>query len=153
MVSRALGLVLPLAVVLLGASAWAEPIPGEIWVTLKGSDYAKPYLDGSEYEDHEFEDNGFKLVIRLTDIDRPYDFELRPSDPALEVAKVHTEKKDYKAKRLKKNEGRMIFAVTVTFVKAKAAPPEKKAEPEKVVPPPSEPAPEPQKAPEPAKEK
>ena len=157
MTRRILTLGLPLAaVVLLGipSLAHATTTPGEIWVTLKGSDYAKPFLDGSEYEDHEFEDNGFKLVIRLTDIDRAYDFELRPSNPELETGKVHAEKKDFKAKRLKKNEGRMIYAVTVTFVKAKPA--QDKPAQEKPAPEPEKPAavPEPEKpaaAPEPAK--
>ncbi len=109
-----------IAATVLPTAAWADAQPGEIWVTLKGTDYAKPFHEGSEFEDHEFADNGFKLIIRVTDVEKPWEFELRPSNPELATARFTTDKKLFKVKRIKGKEARLIATLVVKFEKAAA---------------------------------
>lgn len=118
------GVALFVALALPAVAAADEAKPGEIWVTLKGNDYAKPFLDGQEYEDHEFEKNGLKLVIRVDDIAVPYTFEVRPSNSALRTITVETETAAFKATRIRgKRARRMVMKFTANFT---AKPVEKK---------------------------
>ena len=96
--------------------------PGELWITLKGNDYAKPYLDNQEYEDHEFEKNGTKLIIRIEDRSKPYTFELRPSLDGFVPVTITSVPKKFRAKRVSgSRERRMVYSAKAKFVKAKPA--------------------------------
>lgn len=122
------------------ASAMAEGVPGEVWVTLVGTDYAKPYLENSEHEDHEFEDDGKKLVIRMGDISIPHSFEVRPHDDSLQIFEVTTDEKAFKATRIKGQKARrMVMKVTAKFPKKPADKPPEEPKPA------DEPAPAPEK--------
>jgi hypothetical protein len=105
----------------------AEPAPGEIWITLKGNDFAKPYIDGEEYSDHEFESMGKKLIIRVEDTTAPYTFELRPSIDTFAAIMVTTEGKKYRRKRVRGSKlPRMVLKLTAKFqAKPKEAPKQK----------------------------
>jgi len=102
-------------------AAQADERSGEVWVKLTpkrmGCDYAKPYVDGQEWEDHDFEQEGFKLVIRIADIDKEWSFVLRPSDSSLAPVTVTTDPKRFKLKRLRGRTGRYIMTKTIKFVK------------------------------------
>ncbi|MFT5433554.1 MAG: hypothetical protein ACI9OJ_004260, partial [Myxococcota bacterium] len=108
-------------------AAAAEPAPGEIWITLKGNDFAKPYIDGEEYSDHEFESMGKKLIIRVEDNAAPYTFELRPSLDTFAPITVTTEGKKYRRKRVRGSKlPRMVMMMAVKFSeKPKEKPKEK----------------------------
>jgi len=98
--------------------------PGEIWVKLVGSDYCKPFLDGAEYEAHDFENNGYKLVIRVDDIETEHTFEMRPSNDALGPVSVTTVAKKFKPKRIRGERARrMVMPYTAKFVKRPPPPP------------------------------
>ena len=105
--------------------ALADPIPGEVHVKLVGSDYAKPYVDGDEHEDHEFLNNGRTLVIRIPDIESPVTFELRPSNSDLAPTTVTTDKKQFKRQRMGRRLVKMVMKTSVTFKKAEKKAPEK----------------------------
>ncbi len=118
--------------------------PGEVWVTLKGADYCKPYQGGEEWSEHEFEATGFKLVIRLSNSDEPQTFEVKPSDDSLAPVTITTEPKKFKPARVKGEKlPRLVMKVDAKFEPKPATPP-----PEPAAPPPG-PAPE-APAPEPA---
>ena len=119
----ALTAVLFLGLSAIGSTAFAQVKSGEIWLTLKGSDYAKPYVDGQEWEDHNFEKNGFKLVIRVEDVDQSITFEIRPSNGQLGPVTFTTDRSKFKVKRMKRRSGRYIMAMTITFKKPGAKPP------------------------------
>ena len=105
-------------------TAFAEDTPGEVWVQLKGSDYAKPFVENSEYADHEFEKNGFKLVIKLADYtSRVYEFTLKPSNPEMGSVVVETNPKKFRRKKVGRRDYRMVMKVKVHFKKQSAAPP------------------------------
>jgi len=117
------------AALLLPSVAAADMVPGEVWVTLKGNDYAKPFLEGEEYEDHEFRKNGTLLVIRLDDIATPYEFEIHPSLDTFEKVRISTADKKFRAKRVRGSRARrMVWATKLTFKKKapKAPAPPKK---------------------------
>ena len=117
---------LSVIVALLSMSALAvaqEARAGEIWLQLKGSDYARPSVDGETWEDHEFENDGYKLVIKVRDIDKVWEFELKPSNSALQTATFTTDPKKFKLKRIRGRTGRYIMKGVVKF---KKAPPAKK---------------------------
>lgn len=114
------------ALFLFPAIAMADgPAAGEIWVTLKGSDYCKPYEGGDEYSNHDFEDNGFKLVIRLDDYTTERTFEVRSVDESLAPVTVVTDAKKFKKTRVKGEKlPRLVMKVDAKFVpKPKDAPP------------------------------
>lgn len=112
---------LAVAILAPGVASAEDAVPGEIWVTLKGNDFAKPYLDGDEYSDHEFEKMGKKLVIRVDDIGRTYEFELRPSIDGFEPISLSTQGKKYKKTRVRGAKlRRMVWKTTVTFKQKKA---------------------------------
>ena len=101
------------------ASAKEKVVTGEIWVTLKGSDYAKPYFEGTEYEDHEFEKNGFKLVIRIEDYTRPITFEVRPSVGDFAPIEITTVPKKFRPTRIRgQRERRWVYKTKAVFKKA-----------------------------------
>lgn len=101
-----------------------EAQAGEVWVTLKGSDYAKPYLDNDEFDDHEFKTNGFLLVIRVEDVTRPWTFELRPSNSAMAPVTITTDPEKFRATRVSGSRlRRMVQKLQVTFVEAPAEEP------------------------------
>jgi hypothetical protein len=98
--------------------------PGEVWVTLKGADYCKPYQGGEEWSEHEFEANGFKLVIRLSNADEPQTFEVKPSDESLAPVTITTEPKKFKPARVKGEKlPRLVMKVDAKFEPKPAAPP------------------------------
>jgi len=97
-----------------------EARSGEVWLQLKGSDYARPSVDGEVWEDHEFEKDGYKLVIKLRDIDRVWEFELKPSNSSLAPATFTTDPKKFKLKRVRGRTGRYIMKGTIKFKKAEA---------------------------------
>ena len=89
---------------------------GEIWVALKGSDYAKPYFEGTEYQDHEFEKNGFKLVIRIEDYTKPITFEIRPSVGDFAPVEITTKPKKFRPTRVSgTRERRMVYKAKAAF--------------------------------------
>ena len=107
---------------ILASSAFAEEktSAGEVWVTLKGADYAKPFFDGTEYENHEFEKNGTKLVIRIEDYNTEYTFELRSSLGDSAPVTITTIPKKFRATRVSgSRERRMVKKLKVTFKKDK----------------------------------
>ena len=94
---------------------------GEIWVTLKNSDYAKPYFEGREYEDHEFENNGFKLVIRIADYNEPISFEVRPSVGDFAPITITTVPKKFRVTRVRgSRERRWVYKTKAVFKKPAA---------------------------------
>lgn len=121
--------------------------PGEIWVDLKGADYTKPFEGEEEFSEHEFEANGFKLIIRIPDVGVERTFELRPSDDSLGPVTITTEPKKFKVARVKGDKlARLVYRASAKFVaKPKQAPPAE-APPADAPPtdaPPAEPAPAP----------
>ena len=110
-------------------AAQAEERKGEVWIKLTpkrmGSDYAKPYVDGQEWEDHDYEQEGFKLVIRIQDIDKTWTFELRPSDSTLSPVTITTDPKRFKLKRIRGRTGRYVMTHTIKFKKAEQPKPKK----------------------------
>ena len=109
------------AVLCLSAPAIAKEkvTSGEIWVTLKNSDYAKPYFEGREYEDHEFEKNGFKLVIRIADYNEPISFEVRPSVGDFAPITITTVPKKFRVTRVRgSRERRWVYKTKAIFKKA-----------------------------------
>ena len=92
---------------------------GEIWVSLKGADYAKPYFDGSEYEDHEFEKNGYKLIIRIEDYSKPYTFELRASVGGFTPVEITSKPQKFRPTRVSgTRERRWVYKTKVKFNKS-----------------------------------
>ncbi len=119
----------------------AQEKPGELWITLVGTDYAKPYLEGGEYDDHEFLNNGTKLVIRISDIETEHTFTIKPHDDSLAPMDVTTIAKKFKPKRVRGQRARrLVQTFKLKFEKKKAAPPEKPA-PKEEPPAKDEPAP------------
>jgi hypothetical protein len=118
------------------SAAIAEDVPGEIWVKLVGSDYAKPYTDNREFEDHEFEDNGFKLIIKLADYTNgAYYFTLKPSNSELASVEIASNPKKFRRKKVGRRDYRMVMRIKVKFKRAeKAAPAVKPVLPEKAAP-------------------
>jgi hypothetical protein len=112
------------------SAAIAEEVPGEIWVKLVGSDYAKPYADNREFEDHEFEDNGFKLIIKLADYTNgAYYFTLKPSNPELAPVEIASNPKKFRRKKVGRRDYRMVMRLKVKFERAKKAAPTDKPAP------------------------
>ena len=98
--------------------------PGEVWVTLVGNDFAKPYYEGDEYSDHYHENMGKKLVIQLEDYQTVYEFELRPSLPDYEPFRFETDPKKFRPTRVRGERlRRMVMKITAHFKKKAAAPP------------------------------
>ncbi len=92
------------------------PTPGEVWVALKGSDYCKPYEDGDEHSNHDFEDNGLKLVIRIDDTSVERTFEIRSVDESLAPVTISTVPKKFKRTRVKGEKlPRLVFKVDAKF--------------------------------------
>ena len=141
-----------LLALLLSPLASAQGKPGEIWVTLKGADYAKPFQGGEEWSDHEFEDNGLKLIIRIPDTSVEQTFELRASDDSLGPVTITTVPKRFKPARVKGEKlPRLVFRADAKFVaKPKDAPPPPEPPPPPMFPDPPPEAPPPPPEPPPA---
>jgi hypothetical protein len=111
---------------------------GEVRISMS-SDYARLRVDGEEWENHEFLDNGRTVLIQGLDRTGDHVVSLTPIYPDLEPVELKVAPADWKlttlAKRLK------VWRVELKVVFKKAAPP-KPAEP-----PVQEPAPESEPAP------
>jgi hypothetical protein len=115
---------------------------GEVRITMS-SDYARLRVDGEEWENHEFLDNGMTVVINGLDRLEEHVVSLTPIYPDLEPVELQVAPGDWKlvtvAKRVK------TWRVEHKVVFQKKAPPKPAPEPA----PQDEPAPAPAPAPEP----
>ncbi len=117
------------AFLLAGPGVWAqtpaEPGPeevtrGEARISMN-SDYAKLLVDGTEWEAHEFEDQGRTLLIHGLDRTEVHQVQLTPVVPGLDAVVVEVRPEDWKLVRLDKKAKTLMWRVEkkVTFPKAR----------------------------------
>jgi len=137
------------ALLALPSSAFAEePVEGSDVMTGKivlkmSSDYAKPFINGDEFEGFEFEDDGKTLLVFGQRRDATFTLRVVPMYPDLAPFEMEVKPGDWKLEKVGKNVKEWQIRRTVKFEKAKAPeepPKEVKPAPEPPPPPPVDPS-------------
>lgn len=102
-----------------------EVTTGEIKITLN-SDYAKVRVDGGEWEEHEFLDNGKTLILHTVKRTEEHKVLLTPIYPDLAPVELTITPQDWKLASVSKNE--KIWRVERKVVFTKGAPKPKAGE-------------------------
>lgn len=100
-----------------GASSPDEVVTGEIRITLN-SDYAKLRVDGNEWEEHEFLDNGKTLIIHSIRRTEEHKITLTPLYPDLLPVELTIVPGDWKLASVSKTEKVWRVERRVDFQKA-----------------------------------
>ena len=114
------------------AASPEEVTTGEVRIKMN-TQFAKLRLDGEEWENHEFVDNGRTLVIYGVDRTVEHTVELTPVDPGYEGATLKIVPEDWKLVRVKRRvkvwraEKKIRFAKVGEGAKSKATGEENKA--------------------------
>lgn len=82
------------------------------------SEFAKVLVDGEEWEEHEFIDNGRTLIIHGLNRTVPHVVSLRPVVPNLKEIEVRIEPSDWKLVKVKKQTLMWRVEKKVNFEKA-----------------------------------
>jgi hypothetical protein len=106
-----------------------EVMTGKIVVKMS-SDYAKPYINGDEFEGYEFEDDGKTLLIVGQRRDATFTVKLVPMYPDLAPVEFDVKPTDWKLETVGKNVKEWQLKKTVKFDKAKLDEPPKETAPE-----------------------
>jgi len=130
---------------LLAGPAWAEDgepadvMTGKVLFKM-ASDYAKPCVNGDEFESHEYEDDGKTLLLLEMRRDVEVSVRLVPMYPDLAPFEMTIGTKDWKLETVGRNVKEWQVRKTVRFDKAKvSAPPKRSAPAEEEAPPPPPP--------------
>ena len=99
------------------AASPEEVTTGEIRIKMN-TQFAKLRLDGEEWENHEFVDNGRTLVIYGVDRTVEHTVELTPVDPGFQGATLRIAPDDWKLVRVKKRVKVWRAEKKIRFVKA-----------------------------------
>jgi hypothetical protein len=91
---------------------------GKIVVKMS-SDFAKPYIDGVVYEQHEFEADGKTLLLLEVSRDKAHTIRLEPIYPELGPTEFTVQPKDWKLVRVERLVKEWQFKKTVRFGKPK----------------------------------
>lgn len=102
-----------------------EVSTGELHITMN-SDYAKLQVDGADWEEHAFEDNGRTLIIHRMDRTGDHHVSLTPVYPDLVPAELTIKPADWKLVRLEKRVKMWKATRKITFEKVKKKEPRKK---------------------------
>ena len=126
MLRRTLPLGGALLVLLLSVpAAWAQQeertitedeIPGDVYVKLN-KDYGKVEVDGQLWEDYEFIDNGYTLIVHGLDRSVEHTLRVIPAYDDLAPATVTVQPKDFKKKVKRERRKRIISFVARKSVK------------------------------------
>ncbi|MBM4388693.1 MAG: hypothetical protein FJ088_13200, partial [Deltaproteobacteria bacterium] len=95
-----------------------EVMTGEAHISLN-SDYPKVSVDGQEWEEHEFTDNGMKLILHSIRRDRVYKISLKPIYKELEPVEIELKPEDWKLKTIEKNVKMWMAEKKASFQKKK----------------------------------
>jgi hypothetical protein len=108
-----------------GGQAPEDVLTGEIRITMN-SDYARLRVDGNEWEEHEFLDNGKTLVIHTVRRTEEHKVTLSPIYPDLAPAELAIAPADWKLAAMSKTEKVWRVERKVEFAKAAKTPPKGK---------------------------
>lgn len=123
----------------------ADVMTGKILVKLS-SDYAKPFINGDEFEGYEFEDDGKLLLIVGQRRDATFTVRLVPMYPDLAPFEFEVKPEDWKLEKVGKNVKEWQLKRTVKFDKARVEEPPKETAPTLAPEPPPPPPVDPSKA-------
>jgi|GEM_PF-2612098 len=119
----------------------SDVMTGKILVKLS-SDYAKPFINGDEFEGYEFEDDGKLLLIVGQRRDATFTVKIVPMYPDLAPYEFEVKPEDWKLEKVGKNVKEWQLKRTVKFEKAKIEePPKETAPPPTLAPEPPPPPP------------
>jgi hypothetical protein len=108
-----------------GVQSPDDVLTGEIRITMN-SDYARLRVDGNEWEEHEFLDNGKTIVIHTVRRTEEHKVTLSPIYPDLPPVELTIAPADWKLAAVSKTEKVWRVERKVEFAKAAKAPPKGK---------------------------
>lgn len=127
MTRKLLGILLACAFLLTGTTVYAQDAPaeedvkGELHVKMD-QDYAKLLVEGEEWTEHEFSDNGKKMLIKGLDRSKDIRITLTPVKSEFAPVELVIGPKDFKRTKKKAREYYFLATRAVKFPAATATP-------------------------------